>query len=120
MLRSIFLQPQIIIKEIRVMAKFLVLAAVLLSACSAGQQAANGGGNYKWIGCHIVHTNPASCYSGSNIGPLEAMQCKVYAFGPGGDLPVGEKIFFKQLKKGENRHDTKVDVMTARPCEEGE
>ena len=81
---------------------FLLL---FLTACSAGQQAANHGGDYEWIGCHIVFVNPSDCCGD-----------KVYAFGFDGDRYIGEKIWWKQKSI-----DGKLGpVVTARPCKEGE
>tara|TARA_R110000765_G_C18749380_1_gene587670 strand:+ start:376 stop:690 length:315 start_codon:yes stop_codon:yes gene_type:complete len=93
--------------------KFIMatVAVGFLSACSAGQKAANEGGEYVWIGCHIVHTNPANCNSGND-------QCKVYAFDIGGDSFIGERIYFKQLRKGQDRDDPVGPIRTARPCSE--
>jgi len=93
------------------MKKFLIgsLAVVSLSACSAGWQHANhNDGGYVWVGCHVIHTNPADCYPAPD-------KC-AYAFGPEGDKKVGQKIYFKQV----NKYGKVGMPMTARPCKEGE
>ena len=78
---------------------FSIMAIVALSACSAGQNAANEGGGYVWIGCHVVTKNP-------NKG--------AYAFDIAGDKFVGSHIWWKQEDK-----DGKVGpVTTAVPCKE--
>ncbi len=82
--------------------------AILLSACGRGHD----GGDYVWIGCHIVHTNPADCLPGTS-------NC-VFAFGPEGDKKIGQKIYFKQLRKGQDRYGPIGKIATARPCKEGE
>jgi len=89
---------------------FSIALVLLVAACSRGHD----GGEYVWIGCHVVHTNPADCkdYPGSD-------RC-VYAFGPEGDKKVGEKIYFKQLRKGQDRYGPIGKIATARPCKEGE
>ena len=56
---------------------FSIIALIILTACGRG----HNGGDYVWIGCHVVHTNPADCYPGSD-------RCKIYAFGPEGDKKV--------------------------------
>lgn len=100
---------QQIIEEMRAMVKFLLVAsAVLLSACGRGHD----GGNYVYVGCHVIHTNPVNCYP--------AKEKCVYAFGPEGDRKVGEKIYFKQLKLGQDRYGKTGTIMTARPCKPGE
>jgi len=88
---------------------FSILALIILTACGRG----HNGGDYVWIGCHVVHTNPADCYPGSD-------RCKIYAFGPEGDKKLGQKIYFKQLRKGQDRYGPIGDIATARPCKEGE
>jgi hypothetical protein len=90
-----------------------VVFILFLAACSPGQRAANEGGNYVWIGCHVIHSNPAPCYPGSD-------KCKVYAFDVAGDRYVGERIYFKQLRKGQDRYGKFGKIATARPCREGE
>ena len=85
----------------------LGLFAGLLSACSRGHD----GGNYAYIGCHVVTENP-KCYPGND-------KC-VYAFDPAGDKLIGEKIYFKQLKKGQDRYGKIGKISTARPCREDE
>jgi hypothetical protein len=80
----------------------IVLFAGLLSACGRG----HNGGNYAYIGCHVVTENP-------NCMPKD--KC-AYAFGPEGDKKVGEKIYFKQLKLGEDRYGKIGPIQTARPC----
>ena len=62
----------------------VVLFAGLLSACGRGHD----GGNFAYIGCHVVTENP-HCMPGKD-------KC-TYAFGPG-DLKPGDKIYFKQFK----------------------
>ena len=83
---------------------------LLLSSCGRGHD----GGDFVYIGCHIVHTNPANCkdYPGSD-------RC-VYAYGPEGDKKIGQKIYFKQLHKGQDRYGPIGKIATARPCKEGE
>ena len=88
---------------------FSILALIILTACGRGHD----GGDYVWIGCHVVHTNPADCYPGSD-------RCKIYAFGPEGDKLVGQKIYWKQLKLGQDRYGPIGKIATARPCKEGE
>ena len=39
-----------------------------------------------------------------------------FAYGPEGDKKVGEKIYFKQLKKGQDRYGKIGPIQTARPC----
>ncbi len=85
-----------------------IVALVVLSACGRGHD----GGDYVWIGCHVVHTNPADCEPGTD-------RC-VYAFGPEGDKLVGQKIYWKQLKLGQDRYGPIGKIATARPCKEGE
>jgi hypothetical protein len=85
----------------------LVLFAGLLSACGRGHD----GGNYAWIGCHVVTENP-KCYPGKE-------KC-VFAYGPEGDKKVGDKIYFKQLKLGEDRYGKIGPIATARPCRDDE
>tara|TARA_R110002167_G_scaffold36546_3_gene115506 strand:+ start:60 stop:332 length:273 start_codon:yes stop_codon:yes gene_type:complete len=81
-----------------------VAALWILSACSAGQIAANNGGDgYVYVGCHVVTESPSSC-------------CGAYAFGPVGDRSRGEYIWWKQI----NLDGTVDPITTARPCEEGE
>ena len=80
----------------------VVLALGLLSACGRGHD----GGNYAYIGCHVVTHNP-HCYPGKD-------KC-AYAFGPG-DLQPGDRIYFKQLKLGEDRYGEIGPIQTARPC----
>jgi hypothetical protein len=90
--------------------KRIVLAiscAVLLAACARGHD----GGNFAYIGCHVVTDNP-KCYPGKE-------KC-VFAYGPEGDKKVGEKIYFKQLKVGQDRYGDIGPISTARPCREGE
>ena len=84
---------------------FLILISMivlLLSACGRGHD----GGDYIWIGCHVVHTNPADCIRD---------KC-VYAYGPEGDKAIGKKIYFKQADK----YGKVGPIVTARPCKEGE
>ena len=91
------------------MKKFIIICfVILLSACGRGHD----GGDYVWIGCHIVHTNPANC-------PPTSDRC-VYAYGPEGDKKIGQKIWFKQLRKGQDRYGPIGKIATARPCKEGE
>lgn len=78
-----------------------ILVLLVLSACSAGQRAANEGTGYVWIGCHIVTETPSK---GS------------YAFDAAGDRAVGQYIWWKQLDKD----GVLGPVTTARPCKEGE
>tara|TARA_R110002020_G_scaffold98287_6_gene234180 strand:- start:692 stop:967 length:276 start_codon:yes stop_codon:yes gene_type:complete len=85
-----------------------IITIGLLCACSRGHD----GGDFVFIGCHIVHTNPANCLPGTD-------RC-VYAFGPEGDKMVGEKIWWKQLRKGQDRYGPIGKIATARPCKEGE
>jgi len=85
-----------------------LITAGALSACGYGHD----GGEYAWIGCHVVHTNPADCVPGSD-------RC-VVAFGPEGEKKVGQKIYFKQLHKGQDRYGPIGKIATARPCKEGE
>jgi hypothetical protein len=78
----------------------VVSTLALLTACSPGHIAANKNGKaeYVWVGCHIVTENPSS--DGS------------YVIGPLGDLPVGEKFFYKQID-----NNGKVGpVTTGKPC----
>ena len=86
-----------------------VAALWLMSACSPGQIHANhNGGGYVYVGCHVIHTTPQDCYPAPD-------KC-AYAFGPLGDLEVGQKIYFKQV----DAYGEVGMVMTARPCKEGE
>lgn len=87
--------------------KTILLSSVFfLSACSPGWQAANkngqqldlGGTSYDWVGCHIVTVSP-------NQG--------AYAIGPGGDLPIGSKFYFKQRSP----EGTAGKVVTGVPCD---
>jgi len=82
--------------------KKTVLAFALLSiaACSPGQKAANEGGDYVWIGCHVVTKNPANG--------------NTYAFSLAGDLEVGDKFYWKQ----EGLDGTVGPVVTGVPCKE--
>ena len=89
-------------------AAIAVATLLLLSACGRGHD----GGGFVYIGCHVVHTNPADCIPGKD-------KC-VYAYGPEGDKKVGEKIYFKQLRKGQDRYGPIGKIATARPCKEGE
>ena len=86
-----------------------IIAVGLLCACSRG----NDGGDFVWIGCHVIHTNPANCNPGSD-------KCKVYAFDVAGDRYIGERIFFKQLRKGQDRYEPVGSIKTARPCKDDE
>ena len=86
----------------------LIIALIVLSACSGR---GNDGGDFVWIGCHVVHTNPSDCRSDG---------CKVYAYGPEGDKKVGQKIYFKQLRKGQDRYGPIGKIATSRPCKLGE
>lgn len=83
------------------MKTFITLSAItLLGACTPGHIAANKNGKaeYVWVGCHIVTENPSS--DGS------------YVIGPFGDLPVGERFYFKQVG-----NDGKVSPVTnGKPC----
>jgi|TARA_B100000768_G_scaffold171416_1_gene178702 hypothetical protein len=81
----------------------IVLFAGLLSACGRGHD----GGNFAYIGCHVVTENP-HCMPGKD-------KC-AFAYGPEGDKKVGEKIYFKQLKKGQDRYGKIGPIQTARPC----
>mgnify|MGYP001190642086 FL=1 len=76
-------------------------AVAFLGACTPGHIAANKGTDrWEWVGCHVVKQNP------SPTGE--------YAISPNPfeDLPVGAKIFFKQVGK-----DGKVGpVTTGDPC----
>ena len=81
------------------MKTLLILLTVLLSACSAGWEAAhkNGKAEYVWVGCHVVTENPKH---------------GAYAIGPFIDLKKGTYFYFKQVG-----HDGKVaDVVTGKPC----
>ena len=89
------------------MVKIIVAAVsflLLLSACSG-----HDGGNYAWIGCHVVTNNP-HCYPGND-------KC-VVAFGPEGHKKIGDRIYFKQLKLGQDRYGKIGTISTARPCKE--
>ncbi len=69
-------------KTIKVISVVSTLA--VLGACSPGWKAANNGpDNYAWVGCHVVTQNP------SPTGE--------YAIQPFHDLPIGSKIYFKQV-----------------------
>jgi hypothetical protein len=85
-----------------------ITVILLLSACGRGHD----GGDFVYIGCHVVHTNPANC-------PPQSDNC-VYAFGPEGDKKVGMKIWWKQLRKGQDRYGPIGKIHTARPCKENE
>jgi hypothetical protein len=85
-----------------------IILGIVVSACGRGHD----GGDYVWIGCHIVTQNPADCLPGTD-------RC-VYAFGPEGDKMVGQKIWWKQLQKGQDRYGPIGKIATARPCKEGE
>ena len=86
-----------------------VAALWLMSACSPGQIHANhNGGGYVYVGCHVIHTTPQDCYPAPD-------KC-AYAFGPLGDLKVGQKLYFKQV----DAYGKVGQVITARPCKEGE
>tara|TARA_B100002019_G_C21024970_1_gene476749 strand:- start:339 stop:602 length:264 start_codon:yes stop_codon:yes gene_type:complete len=77
----------------------VVSTLVLLGACSPGWVAANKGpAEYAWVGCHEVTQNP------SPTGE--------YAIQPFHDLPIGSKIYFKQLSKD----GTVGPVTTGVPC----
>jgi len=78
----------------------VVSTLALLTACSPGHIAANKNGKaeYVWVGCHVVTENPSS--DGS------------YVIGPLGDLPVGEKFYFKQV----NDDSTVSPVLNGKPC----
>jgi hypothetical protein len=86
-----------------IMKTILLSSVLLLSACSPGWQVANKhtpveGTSYAWVGCHTVTMSP---YMGA------------YAIGPGGDLPVGSKFYFKQR----NPDGTVGEVVTGVPCD---
>jgi|TARA_R110000803_G_scaffold34085_1_gene74573 hypothetical protein len=88
---------------------FSSIALLGLAGCSPGQIHANhNGGGYVYVGCHVIHTTPVDCYPAPD-------KC-AYAFGPEGDKKVGQKIFFKQV----NEYGKVGQVMTSRPCKEGE
>ena len=88
---------------------FSSIALLGLAGCSPGQIHANhNGGGYVYVGCHVIHTTPQDCYPAPD-------KC-AYAFGPLGDLEVGQKIYFKQV----DAYGEVGMVMTARPCKEGE
>ena len=72
------------------------LTLLFLAGCSPGQIHANhNGGGYE-------------CYPAPD-------KC-AYAFGPLGDLKVGQKLYFKQV----DAYGKVGQVITARPCKEGE
>ena len=79
----------------------VVSALAFLAACSPGHIAANKNGRaeYVWVGCHVVTENPSS--DGS------------YVIDPIGDLPVGEKFYFKQV----NNDGTVSPVLNGKPCD---
>ena len=87
------------------MTKYIIVSilALWLSACSRGHD----GGNYAWIGCHVVTDNP-HCYPNKD-------KC-VFAFGPEGDKKAGQRIYWKQ----ENKYGKTGPIMTARPCRDDE
>ena len=88
---------------------FSSIALLGLAGCSPGQIHANhNGGGYVYVGCHIIHTTPQDCYPAPD-------KC-AYAFSPFGDLEVGQKIYFKQV----DAYGKVGQVITARPCKEGE
>ena len=88
---------------------FSSIALLGLAGCSPGQIHANhNGGGYVYVGCHVIHTAPQNCYPGPD-------KC-AYAFSPLGDLEVGQKIYFKQV----DAYGKVGQVITARPCKEGE
>ena len=78
-----------------------ILVLLVLSACSAGQKAANEGTDYVWIGCHVVIKSP-------NKGS--------YAFDAAGDRSAGQYIWWKQ----QDKDGVLGPVTTARPCKKGE
>ena len=85
------------------------IALLGLAGCSPGQIHANhNGGGYVYVGCHVIHTTPQDCYPAPD-------KC-AYAFGPLGDLKVGQKLYFKQV----DAYGKVGQVITARPCKEGE
>jgi hypothetical protein len=91
------------------MIKYIVLSVLVLGLSSCSGR--HSGGNYAWIGCHVVTNNP-HCYPGND-------KC-VIAFGPEGEKKIGDRIYFKQLKLGEDRYGDYGPIVTARPCKEGE
>jgi len=77
----------------------LAIALLAISACTPGHLAANKNpAVWVWVGCHIVKSNPG--------------KGNTYAIGPGYDLKVGDKFYYKQVG-----HDGTVGpVVTGVPC----
>ncbi len=76
---------------------FSIIVLFLLIGCSPSYK----GGDYAWIGCHIVTQNPSK--EGAHAFSI-------------GDVEVGHKIYFKEVSPD----GTVGKVTTARPCKEGE
>lgn len=79
----------------------VVSILAVLGGCTPGWVAANHGqAVYEWVGCHVVTQNP------SPTGE--------YAIQPFHDLPIGSKIYFKQV----SLDGTVGPVTTGVPCKD--